>query len=148
MTIEYTDPATTSSNGGKQPTKAPVRVFSDNGIDEEIVIETIDEDDAHEPTEHPGPTDPDTPNRPARLTEIELKLAKSVSKLSARLNKAYSVNERLFGQQATDTETENTSKIKGIGQKGLLNAIDRRMYELEALLQSLDEELDKIETIA
>ena len=66
MTIEYTDPATPSSNGGKQPTKAPVRVFSDNGIDEEVAIETIDDDRAAEPVDHPEPGNPDAPDRPVR----------------------------------------------------------------------------------
>lgn len=146
MTIEYTDPAATNANSGGKPVKAAVRVFSDMGADEEAIIETAAEETTDDPPGQSDPAHPDAPQRTARLTEIERKLSKTVSKLSARLNKAYSVNERLFGQPST--ETEKNHNINGIGQKEVINAIDARMNELEKILQSLDEELDKIEAIA
>lgn len=146
MTIEYTDPAATNAHSGERPVKAAVRVFSDTGADEESIIETAVETADDDAPDHSHPASPSAPQRTARLTEIERKLSKTVSKLSARLNKAYSVNERLFGQPSSDTEKKQ--KINGIGQKGVINAIDARMNELEKILQSLDEELDKIESIA
>ncbi|QLC22118.1 hypothetical protein HFP51_07950 [Parasphingopyxis sp. CP4] len=146
MTIEYTDPAATNANSGEKPGKAAIRVFSDAGTDEEAIIETAVEATDDDALDNSHPANPDAPQPTARLTEIERKLSTTVSKLSARLNKAYGVNERLFGQPSTESEKEQ--RINGIGQKGVLNAIDRRMYELEKILQSLDEELDKIESIA